>query len=152
MPRSVRTCQFLLIQVPVFIQQNSDTSLIQHYSLSYMLSVRPLGHHAGLPMLDCWSDGSRVAKYLHNARQGLMLLHKQIIERHGQHAISPFLSSAGKRAQQQEQWSVSPLSFLVKALQAKSTAAVACSSITTNASFVKIVRPSRANMPSCCRS
>ena len=51
---------------------------------------------------------------------------------------SPFLRSAGNLAQQQELWSVSPLSFFEKALQAKCTAAVACSSITINASFVTL--------------
>ena len=61
--------------------------LILHYSLTYLLAVRPVWHHAGLLMLDCWTECSSVSRYLHNGRQGLMLLHMQIIIHCGQRAV-----------------------------------------------------------------
>ncbi len=152
MPRSVRACQFLSIQVPVVIQQNSDTSLIPHYSLSYLLSVRPLGHHAGLPMLDCWTVRSRVSKYLHNGRQGLMLLHMQIIKRHAQHAILTVLEVCWEMCSTAE--SVVCKST-VPSCEGSAGQVHSCCSLQLNYNkrfFVKVVRPRFANMPSCCRS
>ncbi len=63
------------------------TPLILHYSLTYLLAVGPVWHHAGLLMLDCWTDCSSVSRYLHNGRQGLMLLPMQIITHCSKRAV-----------------------------------------------------------------
>ena len=86
MPRPVRAYQFLLIQISVATEQNHDTSHA-YYCLCYLLAVRPIWHHAGLLILDCWTNCSRVSNYLHNGRQGLMLLLMQIITDCGQRAV-----------------------------------------------------------------
>ena len=54
---------------------------------------------------------------------------------------SQLWKSAGDCAQEHDQWSVTALPCLVKVLQAMCTAAVDCSSFTTHAFFVQVVRP-----------
>jgi len=153
MPRSVRAYQFLLIEVPVCIYSRTVTPL------SFCITVCPtcrlsdhLGIMLGCPCLTVGLVAAESPSSCTMAGKGSCCSTCRSLKDMTSMQSSPFSRSAGKLAQQQELWCVSPLSVLEKAQQAKCTAAVACSSITINASFVTIIRPSRSNTPSCCQS